>query len=257
MLSVVDIGNTDTVFGFFKNDALIYCIRVKTDTNKTEDEIFSILLSEIEHYDIDLSLITGAIISCVVPNALNSIERLFNKRLNLRPYIVNHEDHGVLVSGNIMPDLGSDLVVNAIAAKKLFQGLCLIIDLGTALTFSLLECEKLNYIGAAIAPGCNLVMNSLYKGTAQLPLLNFQKTDKILGTTTEEAILAGSYFGFTSMVEGMIRKIKAAMGLDIFVVATGGFSNVIIGEDVIGVDHIKPDLTLTGLNIFYQYLSSR
>ena len=253
MLAVVDIGNTNTVFCFFEDHNLLLQTRIKTDYNITEDEIFAFLDPILRHSQLTLSKFTSAAISCVVPLVLKVIERFFVKYCNITtPLIVSSENHNVLVNNKPAPHLGSDLVVNAIAAANIIKKDCLIIDFGTATTFALLEYHpsKVNYIGIAIAPGLNSLLLTLKNSTAQLPYLNFQKTNTILGTTTKSAMLAGSYFGFIGMVEKIIDTISLEYNKKFKIIITGGLSKL-IKEEIPKIDLVEPNLTLLGLKYFY------
>ena len=250
MLIAVDIGNTNTVFGFFKGEELLLQARVKTDIKRTEDEFFAFLMPILSQNDLLMCNINDAVISCVVPCALASVQRFFTTYCKINSIVVNYKKHNVNVAGIIAPHLGSDLAVNAIAAAQLFKSDCLIIDFGTATTFSLLEYSKLNYIGVAIAPGRNSILQSMRNSAAQLPLLNFQKSDKILGITTIEAMHAGSYFAFIGMIEKIIDRMKEEYKPDFKVIATGGLSGSIKGA-IMEIDFIEPNLTLLGLKYFY------
>ncbi|CAG7592845.1 MAG: type III pantothenate kinase [Candidatus Midichloria sp.] len=252
MLVVVDIGNTNTVFGFFEDDELILKTRIKTDITRTEDEFFAFLILILIQNQLALEKIEAAAISCVVPMALSGVQRFFQKYCKISPLLVSHDKHHVSIAGAPAPHLGSDLAVNAIAATELFKNHCLIVDFGTATTFSLLEYDKskTNYLGVAIAPGLNSIMQSMRKHSAQLPSLNFQKANTVLGTTTTKAMLAGAYFGFTGLVEKLIDTMKEEYRYPLKVVATGGLS--VLMEDLTSkIDFIEPNLTLLGLKYFY------
>ena len=253
MLVVVDIGNTNIVFGFFDTDNLLLKARIKTDHTTTEDEIFAFLSPILNNSQLSLTTFKSAVISCVVPLTLKTIERFFQRYCNVNPLIITPENHKVLVDNKPAPHLGSDLAVNAIAAANLINEDCLIIDFGTTTTLSLLEYnpDKINYIGVAIAPGLNSLLLTLKNSTAQLPHLNFQKANTILGTTTKDAMLAGSYFGFIGMIEKIITTISLEYNRNFKIIATGGLLKL-LKEEFTRIDLIEePNLTLLGLKYFY------
>jgi type III pantothenate kinase len=143
--------------------------------------------------------------------------------------------------------LGADRIVNAIAAKQKYQMPCVIIDFGTATTFDVID-ETGAYIGGVISPGVNLSVDALYRAAAALPKISVEKTDHVIGNTTITAMQSGLYWGYVTMIEGMIAKISAELGVNPTVIATGGLAVTIAdGTDI--VDHVDGDLTLDGLRI--------
>ena len=250
MLLVVDIGNSNTVFGVFDQSQLIHQFRMETTAKKTEDEYLLFIKEMLHIHSIDLSNITDAVISCVAPIALSALERFFKKYCKITPLIANQFNHGVTVNGAPAHHIGSDLAVNAIAVSNIMTNSCLIIDCGTATTFALLEPNILNYKGIAIAPGANAMIQALHHNTAQLPLLNFAWVDSVFGCTTKNAMLAGSYFGFIGLVKEMISRVRLEYKKDFSIIATGG--SYLIKDEIKDIDIIEPNLTLLGLKFFHE-----
>ena len=251
MLLAVDIGNTNTVFGVVSEDEILYQFRIETVSNRTEDEYFLLIKDLLEIQDIGIIDIKDIVISCVVPVAINTLERFFQKYCQINPIRVDHSNHGVTFNGVPARHIGSDLGVNAIAASHITQKDCLIIDCGTATTFAMLESSALDYKGIAIAPGANSMIKCLHHETAQLPLLNFSSVSSVFGHDTKNSMLSGSYFGFLGLVSGIIHRVKLEYQKDFIIIATGGLS-YFIKDHIYEIDIVEPDLTLLGLKFFYE-----
>lgn len=247
MFLAIDCGNTNSVFAIFNDDGTHTTWRCKSDALQTADEYASWLMPLMKNENIEFSDIDNALISSVVPDANFNLKKLCSKYFDVTPKFIKEAD--VKINLDIqLPNpetLGADRIVNAIAAKMKYQCPCVIIDFGTATTFDVINGQGA-YIGGVIAPGVNLSVDALFRAAAALPKISVEKTDKIIGNTTMTAMQSGLYWGYVSMIEGMMTRIEHELGEKPTVIATGGLASIIAdGTDII--DHVDGDLTLEGL----------
>lgn len=223
MLLAVNIGNTNTRFGIFKPDGEILSWIINSKPYMTEDECFAKFGSMYEPFEIDKGNITEIVIGSVVPLLTMAVFNSLKRIHHIEPMIVNRE-----TTSNVQhtsKQMGTDLYANAVAAQSFYTGKKIIIDFGTALTFTVVS-ESGKTMGASIAPGIKTALNSLIDETAQLPEIELKAPEKVLGFDTESCMQSGMVYGFLSMVEGMIDRINEEVNDRCFVIATGGMSFV-------------------------------
>lgn len=252
MILAIDIGNTNIVVGCFDKDQVLFVERVSTDHTKTELEYAISLKNVLEIYNIDPKAVSGGIISSVVPPLTNVLKASAEKILSGEVLVVGP---GIKTGLNILMDnpasVGSDLIVDAVAAINEYPVPLIFIDMGTATTISVIDEEK-RYRGGMILPGIRVSMDSLTSRTAQLPRISFDPPKKLIGRNTIDCMKSGMIYGNASCIDGMIRKIRKELGRDdLTVIATGGLSKVIIPycEEKIIYDH---ELLLKGLRLIYE-----
>jgi type III pantothenate kinase len=252
MLFVIDAGNTNIVGGAYENGRLIETMRIRTVQGKTEDEYAVIVRVLLEDRGLDPGRIDRVIISSVVPQLTSSIEKMARHLFNVEPVTLGPALYSKLpVKVIAVDEIGSDLVADALAAWNRFGGACLVVDFGTALTFTAVDATG-RIAGVSIAPGLGTAAGSLSRNTAQLPSVPLEAPASAMGTNTIQAIQAGVVLGYTGLVEYMVKRITAELG-GAKVVATGGMCRVISGlTDVF--DAIESDLTLDGLASMENYL---
>jgi len=255
MIIAVDIGNTNIVVGGIEADHVLFTERLSTRTDKTELEYAIDFKLIFELHSISRAQVEGSIISSVVL-PLSNIKTALTKLIPKEPLIVGP---GVKTGLSIRIDnptqLGSDLVVTAVAAIAAYPVPSIIIDMGTATTFSVIN-DKRQYIGGAIAPGAAVALNSLSSQTSQLPFISLEAPKHVIGSNTIDCMKSGSLFGNAAMIDGMIRRIKKEIGENAIVVATGGIASAILPycEENISYD---PDLMLKGLALIYKKNQTR
>jgi len=253
MILAIDMGNTNIVLGCIDNDKVYFEERLATDINKTELEYAVIFKTVLDLYEIDKDRIAGAIISSVVPQLVNVVKSAVEKIIDIRPYVVGP---GVKTGLNLLMDeprrVGSDLVVDAVAAIKNYGTPAIVIDLGTATTMSVIN-RKGDYVGGVILPGIQVALDSLVSRTAQLPRIALEAPDKVAGKNTVDCMKSGSIFGNAACIDGMIDRLAKEMGedvADIHIVATGGLAKIMVPEcqhDIV----CDNELLLKGLKIIY------
>src|SRR5690625_3787084 len=252
MIFVLDIGNTNTVLGVFKNDELKYEWRIQTDRHKTEDEFGILVKSLFDFKDISFSEIEGIIISSVVLPIMRALQKICDIYFNITPLIVGKEQvNSFLEIKYPQPkEIGADRIVNAVGAIHMYGAPLIIIDFGTATTFCYVD-EQQAYHGGIITPGIKISMDALYSHASKLPKIEIEKPLSVVGQSTVEAMQSGVFYGYVGQVDGIVNRIKEQMNNNPTVIATGGLASLIAcGSETI--HHIETHLTLKGLYIIYQ-----
>lgn len=253
----IDIGNTNTVFGLFNgstDNEILNSWRTVTRRDRTSDELGIFLLGFLQSHGVDPTEISGAIYSSVVPPLNPIVERMCVDYFSCTPSRVRHDNVPIEFVYPRPDEIGADRLVNAIAAKTLFPGNHIIVDLGTATTFCLLKDGK--YWGGAIAPGLKLSMEALSRNTAQLPPIEFSRPIKgVIGDTTLNSMKSGFFFGWLGLLRGVIHEMKAEYPSEKFeTIGTGGLSTMIHKEASDVFDIVDTGLTLKGLKIIYSHI---
>ena len=252
MLLAIDIGNTNTVFGLFSDENLIQKWRLNSDKNKNS-EIYAVDIIELFLTNsIDCLKISGVIISSVVPSLTSVISDAVKKFYNGEVLILGEKSVklDIYIQVKNKKEVGFDRLVNSICGYKKFGGNLIIVDFGTATPFDVVG-ENGEYLGGVISPGVNLSIKILHDMTAQLPKIQLKKQEHVIGKSTFEAINSGIYFGYISLVEGLIKRIKDEYGKEMKVIITGGLLSV-FENSIPEVNYVEPDLTLEGLRMIYQ-----
>ena len=259
MILAIDCGNTNTVFALYTTNKEVKQLsswRINNDSERTADLYFPWLLKMFEISNFEIKDVVGVSIASVVPETLVNIKSLIKKYLNVKIFIVNENitELGIKVNIDNPKEAGADRLVNSYAAKKLKITPAIIIDFGTATTFDIVGKDG-SYNGGIIAPGISLSLKALYQATASLPKVSLKtledKNSSIIGTNTISAMESGIFWGYVSMIEGLIEKIKSVNKYYNYkVVATGGLSDL-FKESLNNIDLIKDDLTLIGLVKLY------
>jgi len=237
MLLAVDIGNTNIHCGIFKGDSL-----GKTFTIKTRDKTLG---RKIRPY---AKQIDRAIIASVVPEALKYIEKGLCGVLKCRVLVVGRDvDSGVKNRYRKPGQVGQDRLVNARAAFELYGGRAVVVDFGTAITIDVIN-DKKEYLGGVIAPGVELSIDALSRRAVLLPDVALRQPRDILGRETRESMISGAIYGYSSLCDGVVERLKKKYCKRCRVIATGGMSRL-IGPYCKTVNSIDPDLTLKGLRL--------
>ena len=250
MILAIDIGNTNIVIGCIEKEQVRFVERVSTNLSKTELEYVVEFRTLFDLYRISIEDIDGSIISSVVPPLNNIVKAALQKLFHRTPLLVGP---GVKTGLNILMDnpgqLGSDLVVNAVAGLHYYGAPIIMIDMGTATTISVVD-DKKNYIGGMILPGVKVSLESLVNRTSQLPRISLEAPRRVIGKNTIECMKSGIVMGQAACLDGMIERIFDELGYEAPVVATGGLSGSIVPycKQKIIYDN---ELTLKGLGIIY------
>ncbi len=257
MLLAADVGNTNVVFALFDDLEIKARWRIATDPRRTGDEYAVWLLQLLKIEGVERAAITQIIVGSVVPRAIHNLTVLAEKYFGMTPLIAGEGEAawGISVDVDEPRSLGADRALNAIAAHAKYRGDLIIIDFGTATTFDAIDFNGA-YKGGVIAPGINLSLDALVGNTAKLPRIAIEapRTNSVIGTNTEDQMLIGAFWGYVSMMEGLIARMRAEIGRPAKVVATGGLA-ILFDQHTQIFDAVDADLTLEGLAILAERAS--
>ncbi len=255
MLLAIDIGNSNIVFGIFRGRDLVRSWRLATVRDRTVDELGLTMTQLIERDGYPPSSVDGVVMSSVVPpltaTMIEMAQRyLGQKPLNLEPGV----ETGLPNLYDNPAEVGADRLVNSIAAVDRYgrpRGQPLIVvDFGTATTFDAIS-AKGEYLGGVICPGIQISADALFQRAARLPRIDVRKPQEVIGRTTVGSMQAGLFYGYVGMVEGLVHRLRAALGGSAYCIATGGLAETIAPETTV-VDAIDRDLTLHGLLLLWE-----
>lgn len=252
MILAIDIGNSTIVMGCVDDSGVLFEEQVATQYEKTKIEHAMVFKSMLELNGIHPADIKGAIISSVVPPITNVVRSAAKMIIGAEPLTVGP---GVKTGLPIHMDdprtVGADLIVAAVATEHYYGKPAIIIDVGTATTITVID-DKGTYIGGVIVPGVSVSQEALVSRTAQLPHVSLDTPPRVVGKNTVDSMRSGAIYGNASMIDGMIKRFKAELGLsdDVITVATGGLAGVIIPhcESDIIIDKM---LLMKGLKVIY------
>ncbi len=251
MLLALDVGNTNIVLGLFSGKHLRHHWRISTRREGTSDEYNMLIeaLFSLEH--VQRQEIGAAVISSVVPPLQATLKEMIERNFGVTPLLI---EPGIKTGMPILyenpKEVGADRIVNAVAAIERYGKPTIVVDFGTATTFDVIS-ERGEYLGGVIAPGISISAEALFQRAAKLPRIDIARPKEAIGKSTVTSMQSGLYYGYLSLVEGMLARIKAEMSVDPIVVATGGLAHLIVGSSPL-IDHIDPLLTLDGLRILYE-----
>lgn len=251
MLLAIDAGNTHTVFGLFDGRNMEALWRIGTRKELTSDELGAWLRLLLGDAGFNSSDIDGVIACSVVPDmntVLTDTSRVCFGRAPL--FIGPGIRTGMKIRYENPHEVGADRIVNAVAAKERLGAPVMVLDFGTATTLDVVD-EDGEYLGGVIAPGLEISAEALFEKAARLSRVDIRRPDRAIGRTTEDSIRSGLFFGYASLVEGVIRRAREELGQDAPVIATGGLAPVFEGEIGI-IKDIVPGLTLEGLRIIWE-----
>ena len=254
MLLAIDIGNTDIVFGIHDTISWIHQFRLSSSLSQRASDYEAQLRIRFLENSLKISDIDKAIISCVVPDQRIVLKEMVQQMFGIDPTMVGVEMYDKLKMEIPSPyEIGTDLVCNAAYAYYTYKRTCVIVDFGTALTFTVITGEG-KIVGVSIAPGLKTAVKALFSNTAQLPEVPLVMPDSAIGKNTVHAIQAGILWGYVGMVREMIYQIKKEIGQDCMVLATGGLSSILtpLQDDF---DEVDKALTLNGLKIISELIN--
>ena len=257
MLLAIDAGNTNIVFAVYDGEVQKQSWRIRTDGGRTEDEYTAWLYPLFQSAGLSFSDIQDAIISSVIPDENRSLRELCQKTFQCDAFIIGSDflDLGLPIRLSKPEEVGADRLVNAVAVLTHYQAPAVIIDFGTATTFDVIDGDGA-YCGGVIAPGVNLSMKALHGAAAKLPKVSVKQPDSVIGNDTVSAMQSGLYWGYLSMIEGLIERISKEMGVEPLVLATGGLASL-FAEGTDRIQTVDEDLTLKGLLHIHQNILKR
>ena len=246
MLLAIEQGNTNTLFAVHDGETWIAQWRAATDAMRTADEYAVWLHQLLGMAGLSLETLRGCIISSVVPQSVFNLRNLSRRYLKVEPMVVgDNVALGIVVRIDKPSEAGADRLVNAIGAHGRYPGALLIIDSGTATTFDIVATDGA-FEGGVIAPGINLSMQALHAAAARLPRIAIQRPARVIGKGTVEAMQSGVFWGYVSLIDGLITRMKAEYDQPLTVIGTGGIASL-FENAAQGIDHFDHDLTIRGL----------
>ena len=253
MLLAIDVGNTNVVFGVHDGAVWRHHWRVRTVRDKMADEYGVLFRSLLREAGLAMGDFNRIVIASVVPPLTGRIEEMLAEETPVTPLVINHTVvTGLGFAVDNPAELGADLLADAVAAHDRIGDACIVVDFGTATTFTAVSADAV-LLGVAIAPGLNLAASALSGETAQLPQVRLVAPPRAIGTNTIHSVQSGVLLGYVGLVDGMIARFRAEIGTpshgaEAKVVATGGLSNIIApltGQFSI----VDPWLTLDGVRL--------
>jgi type III pantothenate kinase len=252
MLMVLDVGNTNTVLGVYRQDELLHCWRLVTVRERTSDEWGILLRTLFSLAEISTSAVSAITISSVVPPAFPALEEMAMHYFGVQPLFIDPTmDLGMPVRYHPPEDVGADRIVNGVAAYEIYGGPVIVVDFGTATTFDAIS-EKGEYLGGVIAPGVGISAEALFLRAARLPRVDIRQPRKVIGDSTVGSIQSGLFWGYVGLVEGILRRMKNELE-EAHVVSTGGLAEMISPACDL-IDSVEKNLTLEGMRLIHQRL---
>ena len=246
MILTIDIGNTNIVFGLSDQKEWLKIWRIQTDAKKTADEYEVIFGSLFAGFGVSIHEISRTVLSSVVPSLIRPFREMLFHLLGEEPLLVEPAMYDNLPVEILSRDeIGTDIVADATAAFVRYGGPCMVIDFGTAITFTTLS-ESGRILGVAIVPGLMTALKSLTGNTAQLRDVQLVAPPSVLGDNTIHAIQAGLVLGFAGLVDSVVDRTEGELGVKLKVIATGGLSSVLKNIST-RIQLIDENLTMDGL----------
>jgi len=251
MLLAVDVGNTQTHFGTYRDDELVEHWRFATVGDSTADQLGAALSNLLELRGVTFDDLAASIISSTVPQLEPEWVSMAARYLGHEMLVVGPGIRtGMALRYDNPREIGPDRLVNAVAAYDRVRDACVVVDFGTAVTFDPVSADG-EYLGGIISPGVEISMEALTARAAALPRIDLAPPRTLIGKTTVDAIRSGVIYGFAAQVDGILRRLRAEMGADLEAIATGGLAGHIVPhtEEIDDTDDL---LTLTGLRLLHE-----
>jgi type III pantothenate kinase len=251
VLLVVDVGNTQTHLGAFRDGELLHDWRFATVRESTADELGARLRSLLELRDLGFGDLDASILSSTVPQLRPEWTAMAERYLGHEMPVVGPSlKTGMPIRMDNPREVGADRLVNAVAAYDRLGGPCVIVDFGTAITYDIVG-DGGEYVGGIIAPGVEISMEALTSRAAAIPKIDLTPPRALIGKSTVEAIRSGVIYGFAAQVDGMLERLRDELGDTTAAVATGGLAEAIV-PFCAQIDEVDPLLTLTGLRLIHE-----
>jgi type III pantothenate kinase len=251
MLLAVDVGNTQTHLGMFRDDTLVEHWRFATVRESTADELASVLVGLLHLRGLTLEDVSAAIVSSVVPQLVHEYQGVGERYLGGNLLVVGPGLHsGIPIRTENPHEVGADRLVNSVAAYDRIGSACIVVDFGTAITYDVVSADG-ELLGAIISPGIEISMEALSERAARLPKVELEAPRELIGRSTETSIQSGVIYGFAGQVDGIVSRLREELGVEARAIATGGLASSIAPfcEEIDEVDDL---LTLTGLRLLWE-----
>lgn len=252
MLLLIDVGNTNTVFGLYEGDRCRVQWRSATDSRQTADD-YAVWLGQLFKLEnVEFSDIKSCFISSVVPHGQFHFRNLCRRYFKIEPSFIGEEDVRLQIEVRVKSpeQVGADRLVNAVGAFITHGGPLIVVDSGTATTFDIVGSDG-GFEGGIIAPGLTLSMQALHDAAASLPRVAIKKPTNVIGKDTVSAMQSGIFIGYLELIDGLIRRIREEYPEDMKVIGTGGIASLFRNESK-EIDVFDADITMNGLLEVYR-----
>lgn len=251
MLLAVDVGNTHTVLGLFEGRELVRDWRVSTVVSRTADELAVLVFDLLKLHGLDRVAVSAFALASVVPRLNTQYQLMSIRHLKVEPLVIAPGvKTGMPILTNNPREVGADLIVDGVAAYEQYGGPCIVVDFGTATTFSAIS-SKGEYLGTAIAPGIEISIEALASRAAKLSKIELVDPGTVIGRSTPHSMQAGVVYGFAGQVDGIVAKMREELGGSAVSVATGGLACLVF-EHAHTLDYLDNLLTLKGVELIYR-----
>ncbi len=245
MLLAVDVGNTQTALGLYRDEKLVEHFRLATDPTRTGDELGVTLAALFELEDVE-----GICLSTTVPALQREWERVAERWLEAPLLVLGPGTRtGIPIRYDDPREVGPDRIANAVAALARYGAPCIVVDFGTSTNFDIVSAAG-EYVGGVLAPGIEVSMEALFARAARLVKVDFVAPAAVIGKTTVGGLQSGLVYGFAGQVDGIVGRIREELGVDAQTVATGGLADL-IAPHARTLDRVDPFLTLDGLRLVW------
>jgi type III pantothenate kinase len=251
VLLVIDVGNTNIVYGLFDGERLLHQFRVETGRGRTSDEYAVTLRQLLDMHDVDAGAVDAAVVASVVPALTDTMVKLVKSAFGRDAMVVGPGVRtGMAILIENPREVGADRIVNAVAAFEQVKGGVIVVDFGTATTFDCVT-PKGEYLGGVIAPGIQISAEALFARAAKLPRVEIARPPKVVGRNTLLSMQSGIVYGYVGLVDGLVERIRAEVGYPCRVIATGGLAPLIAPLSHT-IEAVEEELTLVGLRLLYE-----
>jgi type III pantothenate kinase len=248
MILAVNVGNSSTAFGICRDEEWLERWRIRTVHERMPDEYSLLFERFLRRLDLQFNDVDRLVLASVVPLVTEMIAQIGRNDFAHQPLILGPGvNTGISIRTDNPAEVGADLVANAVAAYERVRSSCIVVDFGTALTFTAVSADGILQ-GVSIAPGLKYAVRALSQNTAQLPTVQLSQPPAAIGKNTTHSIQSGIIFGYVGMVEALVDRIKAELPGTVQVLATGGQANVIVPHTD-RIDATEPWLHLEGLRL--------
>jgi type III pantothenate kinase len=251
MLLVIDVGNSNIVYGLFDGVTLKHQFRVETGRSRTADEYRVVLHQLLSMHGVAPEQITAAALASVVPSLTEPMAELVRRGFGTEPLVIGPGVRtGMAILYENPREVGADRIVNAVAAYERAKGPVIVCDFGTATTFDCVT-PKGEYLGGVIAPGIQISADALFARAAKLPRVEIAKPPHVIGRNTIHSIQSGIVYGYVGLVDGVVARLREELDPKAVVIATGGLARLIAPLSLT-ISEAVDELTLEGLRIIYE-----